>query len=57
MSYLPTDFRIMNDMVNVILDFAQRFDDCEARKHYIQLAEKCSQLAWEFFDLEFDFID
>ena len=57
MNYLPTDFRIMNDMVNVILDFAQRFDDYEVRKHYIQLAEKCSQLAWEFFDLEFDFID
>jgi len=57
MNYLPTDFRIMNDIADTILHYAQRFDNDEIRKHYIKLAEKCSRLAWEFFDLEFDFID
>ena len=57
MNYLPTDFRIMNDMADTIIKFAQRFDDYEIRNHYIRLANKCARLAWEFFDLEFGFID
>ena len=57
MNYLPTDFRIMNAMATTIFDFAQKFEDREIRNLYIRLGDKCAQLAWEFFDLEFDFID